>query len=460
MNNRPDYQTIKLMAKERKCNVKDLLALSQVNDPFYIAPGDREKAEWVAMVWHKEKSKPIHPRGFHYRIVDKKYKMPNGSIYLNTEKCWVYLQSGFKYARLLGLIAYDDVLDHKNPDEVETGNFSEHSGITYNNYNSINSSFNEEDDSDEFIEGIVSNLTNNFDIDFNPTKFQPFYIEIWAEKSGVIPESVARKFNATMRPAGGGEFSLDMCYKALTRANELRKPLLVFLLTDFDPKGNDMPKSVSRKIEFMSYDFNISAYVKQISLTKKQCEKYNLPSIPAKNPDGDGHGARAYRTHTNNFYTAMGRQTTEINSLMARNEEDYEKEIKKAIEPFYDSEMQNIVWELEKEIKDEIEEMIGQLILQNKNGIINIAIKLTKANEELDNFIEWKRQELGINELENNFKELTIINPNEIISELIYELPESEITPPTDALLDTTCDYIEQINNYKKNDIRNNRVGE
>lgn len=450
-----NYNSIKQLSKERKCSVKDLLALSQVNDPFYIAPSDKKKAEWVAMIWHKEKSKPIHQRGFHYRIVDKNYKLPDGSVYLNTEKCWIYLQLGFKYARFLGLIGYDEILDHKNPDEEETGNFAEHEGITYNSYNNtLNNRLNEEDNPDEFIDRLISDISENFNVDYNSNKFQPFYIEIWAEKSGIIPRVVAMRFGATMRPAGGGEFSLDMCHKALQRAEELGKPLLIFLLTDFDPKGNDMPKSVSRKIEFMATHFSINAYVKQIALTKKQCEKYNLPSIPAKNPDGDGSGSKAYRSHTKKFYNAMGRQTTEINSLMARDEKNYEKEIREEIEPFFDYNMGSEVMELEREIKDQIEECVRAEIEPNKKDIIDTSLKLTKAEEELDEFIEWKKEELGIEKLKEKFNNLTEINPDQIMNGLLFELPVSEVEPPTDAILDTTREYLEQLNVYKNSDIR------
>ncbi len=441
-----DYESIKELAKEEGCSIKDLLALSQVNDPFYIAPADRKKAEWVTMIWHKEQSGSIHPRGFHYRIVDKNYKMPDGTTYLNTEKCWNFLIQGFKYARLLGLISYDKILDHKNVTEEQTGNFSAHEGVTYiNNYDGANNNLSEDEDSDIFIEEMITEIKERFEVQYNETLFQPFYIEIWAEKSGIIPGAVASRFNATMRPAGGGEFSLDMCHKALTKAQELNKPLIIFLLSDFDPKGNDMPKSISRKIEFMAKERGITAYMKQICLTKDQCEKYNLPSIPAKNPDGDTQGAKAYRTHTNNFYNAMGRQTTEINSFMARDEEAYDKELRKVIEPYYDYDMLDKVHDFVEEIYDEIEECIESVINPNKEKIINLALKLTKSKEELEEFIEMKKQELGIGEMESEFETLTTIDENYIISNLLVEFPEAETETPTDALLDTTRDYLEQI---------------
>ena len=47
-----DYESIKMMAKTIGRPVKDLLALSQVNDPFYAGVGYRgQAAEWFAGLW-------------------------------------------------------------------------------------------------------------------------------------------------------------------------------------------------------------------------------------------------------------------------------------------------------------------------------------------------------------------------------------------------------------------------
>ena len=204
---------LKKEAKKRKCNVNKLLALTSNNDPFYMPIRQIEQAEWIAKIWKKEGSPKIHPRGFHYRIVDKNYKMPNGIVYLNDDKCWTYLQSGFKYARLIGLIPYDQILDMKNNEGIESGDFTQHAGITYDTLyrDSVIVEYADDyENDDEYIEAVVENIHRCFEVDFNNDLLQPFYIEIWAEKSGIIPEQIAKNFNATIREAGGGEFSVDM----------------------------------------------------------------------------------------------------------------------------------------------------------------------------------------------------------------------------------------------------------
>ena len=463
-----DIEIIKSLAKKEGKKVKDFLALAMQNDPFYIKPSEINKAKWLLKIWKKEGEPTKHPRGFHYRIMDKRYKMHNGAEYINSENCWNYLKEGYKYARLLGLIPYESVLDHQNPKAEETGNFAEHEGINYDNisYEGIEN-FNEDKESEEeFIERVIEDKATDFTISFNPDLLQTFYIEIWAEKSAIIPEHIAREFNATLRPSGSGEFSLDMCYKALIRAKELKKDLFVFVLSDFDPKGNDMPKSIARKIEYMANEMGVTAFVKQIALLKEQCIRYKLPSVPAKKPKTKGTGARAYITHTEIFNNAMGRQSTEINALMERHEKDYSKEIYQSITPFFDDEMGDKIWELKKEINDAIEEEIREIIEENKKQIIEVSKKIFAVMEEKKILEERQEQEIeefnekwDLNTLEEKYNNLTKINSQEIIEALDYEMPKAEIEYPNDILLDTNKDYFKQIEQYKKFDVRSKGNG-
>lgn len=451
-----NYNYIKALAKERECSIKDLLALSDVNDPFYIRPADKARAEWVAMIWHQEYVKPIHPRGFYYKIIDLGLIMPDKTEYINSHHCWMYLQDGIKYARLLGLIDWDNVLDEKNTVEIITSDFSQHEEITHDKpFGFQNVEFEEGDDEDKFMNEIVSNAAGDFDVGYNSNLLQPFYLELWAEKSSITPEHIARRFGATMRPAGGGEFSFAMCRKALLKAQELDKPLIIFMLTDLDPKGHDMRKSVSRKIEFLAQQMNVTAYVIPIALTKIQCEKYNLPSSPAKIPKGSGSGAKAYITQTNTFNKAIGRESTEINSLMEKYEDDYHAEIENSITNFYDEDMKMRVNELVKEIEDQIEDCIRIELEKERNEIVAAALNLTKAKKELDEYIEMKTEELGIHEKQEQFNNVTEINPDAIMDSLDIELPISEVPAPKDALLDTNRSYLDQLAIYKKNDVRN-----
>ena len=455
-----DIEEIKIEAEKRKCKVDDLVALSKINDPFYIPEFQKKQAEWIYKTWKKEGEPKIHPRGFFYRIVDKKYKLPNGTKFLNTHKCWLYLKEGFKYARFLDLIDYEFILDEKNPDGIITNDFENHEGIKYEGlYTSKSSELDEGSDEEEYVTNLVNDISVDFSVDYNSVMLQPYYIEIWGEKSGIIPKHIAQEFNATMRTSGAGEFSLDMCYQALKKAKELKKPLFVFLLTDFDPKGDDMPKSVARKLEFMSEKMGlerIEVYLKHIALTEEQCVKYKLPEIPAKEPKGDKEnvGAKAYKTHTKMFYDAKNRKTTEINSFMARHEKEYEEAIRRSISPYFDSNLHKEVDEFEEEIRDEINGNVREVIEKNEDEIIETAKELTQKEKELEKIYEDEKERLGVFALRDKFNSLTKIETDEILSEIEIDLPKPDYKYPDDSLLDTTLDYFEQLERYKKRDIR------
>ena len=65
-----DYPSIKALAKASDRPVKDLLALSQVNDPFYAGVGHRaQAAHWFGGIWSAHAGVGAHLRRIHYRLV-------------------------------------------------------------------------------------------------------------------------------------------------------------------------------------------------------------------------------------------------------------------------------------------------------------------------------------------------------------------------------------------------------
>jgi len=450
-----DINYLKNLSRKYKCDVRELVALTKKNDPFYILASQVKCAEWLYKLWRKEGCPRTHPRAFYYRTIEKKYKLPDGKNFgKNIVNFWTRIQEGFKYARLLGLINDDNIIDAKNPDGIETGNFDEHKGVNCDYYSVPEVYGDEYEDDNDILRKIINKITDCFTINFNSALFQPFYIELWAEKSGVIPEHIARKYNATIRPAGAGEFSLDMCYQAVKRAKELNKPLFVFVISDFDTKGIDMPKSAARKIEFYAKRDGVTAYVKHILLTQKQCEKYNLPEIPSKEPKGDSAGAKGYRTQTKTFCERTGRKATEINSFLAREPDAYDEIIHHNVSLCFDEEMDDKTYDLQREIREKIKEFVAELIGNNKEEILTNYKKLRKAEEELQEFVNQKKEELGISNLREEYETVVSVDTDSILQELDYEMPVPEFKEPEDVVLDTNLDYMDQIKLYKNFDVR------
>ena len=130
INSKIGIGEIKLFAKAKGKKVDDFLALTKANDPFYIQPNAIEKAEWFANVWNSEGRPRVHPRGLHYQILGKDYPffMKGEEVeYMNTMQCWHYMEKGAKYARLLGLVPYEYILDMKNPKPENVPSYMKHS---------------------------------------------------------------------------------------------------------------------------------------------------------------------------------------------------------------------------------------------------------------------------------------------------------------------------------------------
>lgn len=488
-----NIQKIKQMVKETEgiTSVDDLLALNKANDPFYIQDNNRKKAEWFRDVWEKEgqkvkyeqwialgkpqddKSKQkylIHPRGLHYQILGGGYQIEiSGEIkeYLNTEQCWNYLQKGAKYARLLELVPYESILDEQNPDPKNVPYYWNHEEFEIKDV-SIFDDISELqlhslyfDNVDDFIEDRISDILDDlFSVTYYPLSEQPNYLEIWAEKKGVIPVDVAQEFNASIRPAGSGEFSVDMCFRGVKKAKDEKKDLHIFMLVDFDPKGRDMPKSVSRKVEYIARNLEVNAFVHFVALTKEQCIKYALPTVPAKNPRGNSSGTKGYRTHTEMFKKFAGQDPTELNSFLAREPIAYRDTIREAISPYYDEELEDKFKEEIDRLKENVRNKLEDKFDSGKAELEEIRKELREKYDEINTLlnpiIEKKEQELGLDDLTERYADMVDFNVKELIEDEEFDMPEAEVEDCNNALLDTRRSYLEQIRKYKEFDIREN----
>lgn len=494
MEEKINLKKIKQMVKETEgiTSVDDLLALSKANDPFYIQDNAIKKAEWFAEVWKKEGwdkkyeewnrlGKPqdeklkqeylIHARDFHYTILGCGYTITtkDGIIpYENTDSCWSYLQKGCKYAKYLDLIPYDAIRDEQNPDPQNVPKYWSHDQFEikdvtiYDDIAELELPSLNFDNVDEFIEDRINNIMDDLFkwVEYYPLSEQPNYLEIWAEKKGVIPMDVAEEFNTTVRPAGSGEFSVDMCFQAVIKAKKENKNLHIFMLSDFDPKGRDMPKSVARKVEFVARKLRVNAFVHFVALTKEQCITYSLPTVPAKIPKTNSSGAKGYKTHTEIFKNYAGQDPTELNSFKKREPNVYRDTIREAIKPYYDEELESKFDDEMDRLRENIRTKLEEEFEPRKDEMEKIRKELKEKYEELNSvlklIIEKKEQEFGLDELKERYAEIVDFNVENLIEDEEFEVPEAEVEDRDDALLDTRRDYLEQIKKYKEFDIREN----
>jgi hypothetical protein len=85
-----DYESLKAMARSIGRPVRDLLALSPANDPFYAGVDARRRdAEWFAAIWTAHGGTGAHLRRLHYMLISgAPVRKPDGSAYRNTEADW------------------------------------------------------------------------------------------------------------------------------------------------------------------------------------------------------------------------------------------------------------------------------------------------------------------------------------------------------------------------------------
>jgi len=112
---------------------------------------------------------------------------------------------------------------------------------------------------------------------------QPVYPEVWIEK-----KALQGVFN---RPCQSNSVRLAPCkgYPSLTFLNQAKdrfvdaiekgkRPVILYF-GDYDPSGEDIPRSIADNLERLGvYDLE----VKRIALMQEQVEEWNLPPAPAR----------------------------------------------------------------------------------------------------------------------------------------------------------------------------------
>lgn len=379
-----NYEQIKELAKEEKISVNDFLVLSPTNDPFYVgSPGQIQKAEWFSTIYNKMgRPSECHIRRVHYWLVSQspKYKKPDGTEYLNTLNDWNFLTLAAKYARYAELVPVDNIIDRRNPPAIINADFWE---------NDTPTSIKERTDAQDIIRDIVRNFYC-----YNPHNTQPYMIELWCEKSTMndVLEPIAKRYGANL-VTGLGELSITAVHELIKRLEEADKPVRIFYISDFDPAGECMPVSVSRKIEYFIRTENIGQDVrlKQIMLTPEQCQEFKLPRTPIKPTEKRKEG----------FEDRHGMGATELDALEALHPGEMKKIITSEIIKYFDSEAWNEAINLNSEIQSKVRDYLQD--------------KITDVLEELD-LTEYDDQEIETGSTIDDDDEQWIYN-----SELDYQ---------------------------------------
>lgn len=338
-----DYKGLKSIASRVGVSPSKLLALAPTNDPFYVgAPGQLEKGQWFAKVYEAMGSPTnCHIRRVHYWLVTtQRLAKPNGAVYENTDNDWSLLTLASKYARYLGLVPINNIVDRRNPEPV----------VNVQNWkHTTPSKIAEGIDEDNIIDGIVSQFYC-----YNPSETQAYLLECWAEKSTMndVLVPLCQRYGMNL-VTGLGELSITAVYQLAERIIDTNKPVRIIYISDFDPAGEGMPISAARKIEYFVRTHEIAQDIKLIPLllTAEQCETYSLPRSPIKNPKNNH---RAYMARKRKFESRHGSGATELDAMEALYPGEMAKIIESAIEPYFDISAWNEAFRKNREVQKRV----------------------------------------------------------------------------------------------------------
>lgn len=459
------YEEIKQLKTDlrnqgNKVKISDLLVLDRINDPFFAGvPGQRKQAEWFVNIWKQFGSQiGVHLRGLHYKVLSQKNPLTyTGKPYLNTENHFKYFDAAAKYARHLGMIPEDAIIDRRNPESIiktyEPEDFVSEPGwwdtLEENDFDlpSIDS---------DFAYDIRLPLPTLYTKGYDYHKYmQPYHLEIWIEKSTMndILLPLCDEYMVNLVTAVG-EMSIPKIIELLKRVYKRGKPARIFYISDFDPAGNCMPFSVARKIEYYLYnpqfwnqeeDINLDVKLDPIILTKAQVDKYDLPRTPIKDEE----------LRKESFEKLLGKGGAELDALEALYPGEFRKIVEEKILEFTDPDLEERINDADSEAQDQLDEERQEKLEPFRDEIDEIKEKAKNIcqgyEEKLVNLSNSLNAELK--PLSERLKLLW-----QTIQEKIYEvwvdlppLPEGEIEEKTDNYLyDSARNYLEQLRIYKR----------
>jgi hypothetical protein len=264
--------------------------------------------------------------------------MPDGNLYRNTVLCQSKLIQAARDARYLGLIPANAIIDRKNPApslylhddddtgaeiEVEPGEIEREPFSTSYSAPTIS------------LPSLVLH---------EPTVSQRYHLEIWIEKSTMndVVMPLGKEYGVNVATFEG-DTSVTACEDLIRRAIASRKPVRIFYVSDFDPRGNKMPVGAARKIDFLAKtsEYDLDIRVIPVAVTLQQCIDYELPRTPIKDSD----------ECASEFEARFGEGATELDAL---SEDQLREILVAAIEPYIDDDLDDEVEEMASEVRADL----------------------------------------------------------------------------------------------------------
>jgi hypothetical protein len=403
-------------------------------DPFDISSNPTTaQTSWAE--WFKEittdVNPPYHIRRIHYRTLGK--LKPDGNRYENTDNDGALLGKASEYARYLGLIPFDAIVDHKNEGQVVQVVYELDEISTYLKVGARDLTIPTIDDPEDVIDDGGDAI-----ISYGAAIRQPYHMEIFIEKSTMndILIPIAKEYGTGLMVAGG-QFSVTNIADLYKRIRGLDKPIRIFYLRDFDPAGQTMAKAVARKIEWFvrKQQPKIDLKLFDVALTHRQCLEYKLPRSPMDRKE----------VYKGRFEVKFGEGATELDALEALRPGALADIVKEALRPYFDEDLAEDIRDLEESEQDRFEGfregVIADIVNCNRGRLEPLIAKyndaVTKANEV------WWEIERTISSVEDGSFEPEYLEESSV-----------EVEEEMESVVDTTLSFEEQMERYNSGGLR------
>jgi hypothetical protein len=418
----------------RKPNVQELLVLSQNKDPFYSgSAGDVAKAEWFAH-WF-EVARGNHLRSVHYALVARGNVLrPDGKLYENDRTNWDYLNAASRQARYLGKVDPEEVVDRRNPPAMlnMTGVMQDAPSFTYTtDMHRLDRIFTNLE-VDKWYSPLLGWNTEVFGYVYEQA-MQPFHLEVWAEKttanSVLVP--LCRELGANYI-SGAGYMSITAVVNLLRdRVESIKKPVRVFYVSDYDKSGENMPRQMSRQMQYWTevYGSEYDIKVEPIVMTEEQSRRY--PHAPDSNK-------------------------VELDAMLEMDPGRLDRIVRDALSEYRDFDLQANVGEKEREAEEMLQETIEEELEEDLKELEEIKSDVEKIYKAyrgpLKRLALELNRELRLYDRRLETLQQAVREKLEGLDVDLPDLPESEIEDDEDKewLYSSERDYEEQLEVYKE----------
>lgn len=461
------------MADELGVTIDEVLLLSSQNDPMNIGTDtDHKKAAWFAELWEHavadRDDKAIHVRGVHYATVmrDEVIEPHPGNrckwdAYQNTTNCYAYLCDASVSARVLGHVPLDGIVDEKNDQHrlvtytphsrtpatgvigPTTGihtplvpSVDDHATVEYNSYG-------------EFVDWIATAGAKRLwrhGVELDTDRQQPYHIELWSEKT--LPQAVkqtAERAGAAVIVEGEGELSYTVAKDFADRVNDAGKPGVVLYLSDFDPAGSSMARSMAAKINWLDTIDRLDhrVVIDKLAITADQVEKHGWP----RKMVDDSEVPDQYATRLDEWTSNHGEGIVELNVL----ETDlavFRQLVRDGITDLRDSTVHKDTTEAKEEWLEEAADAIRETFDSASVGGLEAVLewrgelnsKLSDAEDTLDELNTLAEDDQRPKEWANS-----VLSAWGDVDAPEFDVPVGEAPPPNDPVFDTDRPYLENV---------------